>query len=152
MTGQGESSQTAFLAVTGQDRTRVHRRIPPTPLEVLQLTPPPLEVLRWNHDRVRVCCWAPPPCKGLRRAPPLGEALRQMPSPEAVLWWCMWPKCNIVQSPPWEAFRTGVTVRGQEGQSEWISGDQLCVQTPAVCPSSWISTSELEGLTLNPWM
>ncbi len=77
---------------------------------------------------------------------------RQMPSPEAVLWWYMWPKCNIVQSPPWEAFRTGVTVHGQEGQSEWISGDQLCVQTPAVCPSSWISTSELVGLTLNPLM
>ncbi len=54
-----------------------------------------------------------------------------MPSPEAVLWWCMWPNATV-QSPPWEAFRTGVTVHGQEGQSEWISGDQLCVQTPAV--------------------
>ncbi len=91
-----------------RDRTgmRAQRRIPLTPLEVLQLMPPPLEVLQWNHDRVRVCCWATT-LQGLRQAPPLGEVLRQVPSPGAVPWWCMWPKCNIVQSPPWEAFRTG---------------------------------------------
>ncbi len=35
------------------------------------------------------------------------EVLQQMPSPGAVQWWCMWPKCNIVRSPPWEALQTG---------------------------------------------
>ncbi len=128
---------------------RAHRGIPPTPLEVLQLMPPPLEVLRWDPDQVRVCCWATPPCKGLRQAPPLGEVRRELPSPGAVPWWCMWPKCNIVQSPPWKAFQTGVTVRGQEEQSEWVSGDQLCVRTLTVHPLCWISARDLAELTLS---
>ncbi len=131
---------------------RAHRRIPPTPLEVLQLMPPPLEVLRWNHDQVRVMLLGNTTMQEVEASSAAWGGSAVTAFPWAVPWWCMWPKCNIVQSPPWKAFQTGVTVRGQEEQSEWVSGDQLCVQTPTVHPSCWISARDFAGLTLSLWV
>ncbi len=51
--------------------------------------------------------------------------------------------------PTLESVSDRVTFRGQEGQSEWVSGDQLCVQTLTVYPSRWISARDLAGLTLS---